>query len=127
MNWEAIELPTYSGGTIITHLSDSTETFSCRVLAGSWDGPYAEFKELGPYDTYEKALIALIEYGSELLEDDEYALRKRKEFINDINEVRGEGVAQGILQTAKTMKTAGFSAEDIAKATNLSADEILSL
>jgi predicted transposase/invertase (TIGR01784 family) len=45
-----------------------------------------------------------------------------------INEARDEGIAQGIaqgiLQTAGTMKAAGFSVEDIIKATNLTADEI---
>jgi len=124
MMWEATELPTYSGGTIITHLSDSTETFYCRVLTGDWDHTFPESKELGPYDTYEKALIALTEYGSELLESDMYALEEIKKFIGDINEVRQDGIAQGILQTAKTMKSAGFSVKDIIKATNLTADKI---
>jgi hypothetical protein len=38
-----------------------------------------------------------------------------------------KGIAIGILKTAKTMKDAGFSIDDIIKATNLSVDEILSL
>jgi GTP cyclohydrolase III len=120
MKWGTTRFPTFSGGTIITHLNviDSTETFSCRVLAGSWDDQYAEFKKLGPYDTYEKALIALVEYGSELLENDRYALDKRREFINDINEARQEGITQG------TLKIAGFSVDDIIKATNITADDI---
>ena len=35
-----------------------------------------------------------------------------------------QGIAEGILQTARVMKSAGFSVEDIVKATNLSADAV---
>lgn len=38
-----------------------------------------------------------------------------------------KGIAQGVLQTARIMKNAGFSTEDITKATNLPADTVQGL
>jgi len=109
-----------------------------RALAGSWDGSSPECIEFGPYDMYEKAQLALIEYGSKLLERDKFALEERKKFVYNhpfetnhqamIGEARKEGIDQGMrqrqVQIGETMKAAGFSVEDIAKATNIDADDI---
>jgi hypothetical protein len=137
MMWDSVKLPSFSGGTIVRH-SGSTEKFYCRVLAGSWDGSTPECIQLGPYDMYEKAQLALIEYGSRLLERDKFVLEERKKFVYNhlfetnhqamINEAREDGIAQGMrlsqVQIAETMKAAGFSVEDIAKATNLTEKDI---
>jgi len=135
--WDNAKFPSFSGGTIVRH-SGSTEKFYCRVLAGSWDGSSPECIEFGPYDMYEKAQLALIEYGSKLLESDKFALEERKKFVYNhlfemnhqamIEEARKEGIDQGMrqgqVQIAETMKSAGFSVEDIAKATNLTEKDI---
>ena len=140
MMWDTFSLPKFSGGTIVRH-SGSTETFFCRVLTGYWDGSSPRCEELGPYDTYEKAQLALIEYGNRLLEKDKFVLEERKKFVYNhlfetnqqamVEEAREEGMAQGMrqkqVQIAETMKAAGFSAEDIVKATNLTANEVKQL
>jgi hypothetical protein len=137
MMWDTFRLPQFSGGTIVRH-SGSTEKFFCRVLTGSWNGSFPECEEMGPYDTYEKAQLALIEYGSRLVERDKFVLEERKKFVYNhlfetnhqamIKEAKEDGIAQGMrlnqVQIAETMKAAGFSVDDIIKATNITADDI---
>jgi len=86
----------------------------------------------------ERAAARLIEVSED--ENTRHRLESYRLFEMDhrvmINEARDEGIAQGItrgitqgiaqgiLQTAATMKAAGFGVEDIIKATNLTADEV---
>jgi len=80
-------MPDISCGRIVCELSSKKETFYCHVLTGSWDYRFTspELKELGPYDTYGEALIALVEYGNELLRWDKYYLKELKELIDECN------------------------------------------
>jgi hypothetical protein len=83
MNWETTRLPSFSGGTIIRHIGINKETFYCRVLTGSWDDATPVCDELGPYYTYEEAMIALVDYGSRLLERDRAVIEERRRFIRE--------------------------------------------
>ena len=55
------------------------------------------------------------------------AVRYENAKVFDAERNREEGIAEGILLVAKTMKQSGFSVADIIKATHLSEQEINSL